>query len=200
MCGIVYYINLKYNDVSIKDIEYCVEKLKLRGPDNSKIKALENNNIMGFTRLSINDLSSDGDQPIIKNDRYHLICNGEIYNHKKLIKEHDFICNSASDCEVIINLYEKYGIENIKDMINSLDGVFSFVLYDKLLNISIIVRDPYGVRPLFIGYTNNNELLFSSEIKAIDKYSKYIIPFKPGSYCIMNQNLDNKSLLENYDT
>ena len=106
MCGIIYYINMGYYDISIKDIEQSVEKLTLRGPDNSKIEVLDNNNIMGFTRLAINDLSSNGDQPIIKNNRYYLICNGEIYNHKNLIKENNFICNSSSDCEVIINLYE----------------------------------------------------------------------------------------------
>ena len=65
MCGIIYYINMGYYDISIKDIEQSVEKLTLRGPDNSKIEVLDNNNIMGFTRLAINDLSSNGDQKII---------------------------------------------------------------------------------------------------------------------------------------
>ena len=202
MCGIIYYINSDYNDITRDNIEYSTNKLSLRGPDNSKIEVLDNNNIMGFTRLAINDLSSNGDQPIIKNDRYYLICNGEIYNHKKLIEENDFICNSSSDCEVIINLYEKYGIDNVKDMINSMDGVFSFALYDKVLNKSIIARDPYGVRPLFIGYTKNNEMLFSSEVKAISDVSKSVVPFIPGSYTILNHNIKddiNYVTYHNYD-
>jgi len=202
MCGIIYYINSKHNDIIIDNIKHSTNKLSLRGPDNSKIEVLNNDNIMGFTRLAINDLSSNGDQPIIKNDRYYLICNGEIYNHKKLIEENDFICNSSSDCEVIINLYEKYGIDNVKDMINSMDGVFSFALYDKVLNKSIIARDPYGVRPLFIGYTKNNEMLFSSEVKAICDFSKSVVPFIPGSYTILNHNIKddiNYVTYHNYD-
>ena len=202
MCGIIYYINTKYNDIDITDIEESIKSLSLRGPDNFKFYTLDNNNIIGFTRLAINDLSSNGDQPIIKNNRYYLICNGEIYNHKNLIKEYDFICNSSSDCEVIINLYQKYGIDNIENMINSMDGVFSFILYDKVLNKTIVARDPYGVRPLFIGYTKNNEIIFSSEVKAITKFCKYILPFKPGSYSIFDHNINNEltyNIYHNYD-
>ena len=86
---------------------------------------------MGFARLSINDVSSNGDQPLIKNDNYFLICNGEIYNHKILQQENDFITQSNSDCEIIIHMYEKYGIE---ETLKNLDGVFAFVLYDKILD------------------------------------------------------------------
>ena len=57
---------------------------------------------MGFARLSINDVSSNGNQPLVKNDRYYLICNGEIYNHKTLQQENEFIMKSDSDCEIII--------------------------------------------------------------------------------------------------
>jgi asparagine synthase (glutamine-hydrolysing) len=198
MCGIIYYLSSNSYDINMEDIKNSIDKLELRGPDNSQILEINKNNKMGFTRLSINDLSPNGNQPLVKNDRYYLICNGEIYNHKILIKKHNFVCDSLSDCEVIINMYEKYGIEKLNEMLRNLDGVFAFVLYDKLLNTTIISRDPYGVRPLFIGYTKNNELLISSEVKAICNISKYIIPFKPGNYAIINQNENNKITYNSY--
>ena len=52
----------------------------------------------------------------------------------------------------MIKLYEIFGIEHIKEMINKLDGVFSFVLYDKITKRTIVARDPHGVRPLFFGF------------------------------------------------
>ena len=97
----------------------------------------------------INDISSNGNQPLIKNDNYYLICNGEIYRHKGLQQENEFQTKSNSDCEIIIHMYEKYGIEKT---IKSLDGVF-FCLYDKSKNKIFIGNDPYGVRPLFLGKT-----------------------------------------------
>ena len=122
MCGILYYQGSK--DVSITDLNNAVNLLKLRGPDNSIVQKIAENKHMGFARLSINDVSSNGNQPLIKDDNYYLICNGEIYNHKILQQENEFIMKSASDCEIIINMYEKYGIEKT---IQSLDGVFAFV-------------------------------------------------------------------------
>ena len=118
MCGILYYQGSK--DVSQNELNNAVNLLKLRGPDNSIVQKISENKHMGFARLSINDVSSNGNQPLIKDDRYYLICNGEIYNHKELQQENEFFMKSASDCEIIIHMYEKYGIEKT---IQSLDGV-----------------------------------------------------------------------------
>lgn len=197
MCGIIYYYG--QTDLQLKHIIKSVNVLNLRGPDNNNTIQINNNNIMGFSRLSINDTSEDGNQPLIKNDRYFLICNGEIYNHQKLKETHDFLCKSKSDCEVIINMYEKYGIDNIKTLINELDGVFAFVLYDKLLDITIITRDPYGVRPLFIGYTKNNEIIFCSEMKPISNYCNKIEHFTPGHYIIINKGHISMDKYHNFD-
>tara|TARA_B100001142_G_scaffold190603_1_gene189654 strand:- start:291 stop:1889 length:1599 start_codon:yes stop_codon:yes gene_type:complete len=183
MCGILYYQGSK--DVSITDLNNAVNLLKLRGPDNSIVQKISENKHMGFARLSINDVSSNGNQPLIKDDNYYLICNGEIYNHKTLQQENEFIMKSASDCEIIIHMYEKYGIEKT---IQSLDGVFAFVLYDKIKNKTMIGRDPYGVRPLFIGKTENNELLACSEIKPIQSMCLHIEPFEIGSYSVLENN------------
>ena len=102
---------------------------------------------MGFHRLSINGLDSNSGQPITINN-VSLIFNGEIYNYKELYTELDIEPTTNSDCEVIIHLYIKYGIEHT---LRLLDGVYSFVLYDisdinKLPSI-YIARDPLGVRP-----------------------------------------------------
>ena len=102
-------------------------------------------------------------QPFINNNIY-LICNGEIYNHINLKNKNNIKTKSNSDCEVIIYLYQLYGIETTCKM---LDGVFSFVLYDKNINKIFVARDPFGVRPLFIGNNLENDLFISSELKAI---------------------------------
>ena len=190
MCGILFYQGTK--DITENDFKNALKKLHLRGPDNNITKQISKNKHMGFARLSINDISEKGNQPLIKNDNYYLICNGEIYNHKKLQQDNEFFMNSGSDCEIIIHMYEKYGIE---ETIKNLDGVFAFVLYDKSKNKTFIGRDPYGVRPLFMGKTQNNELLICSEIKPISSYCKNIKSFPIGSFGEFDDNL-NKDLTD----
>ena len=146
MCGIFFYKGEKYKT---DDLIYYVEKLNDRGPDNKKIIQVSDDIILGFTRLCINDLSENGDQPFFKNGIY-LICNGEIYNFRQLIEENQFEMNSSSDCEVIIDLYLKYGL---KKTCEQLDGVFSFVIVDTIQNKVFASRDRFGVRPCYIGRT-----------------------------------------------
>jgi asparagine synthase (glutamine-hydrolysing) len=104
----------------------------------------------GFHRLAINGLDDVSNQPIII-DEIALICNGEIYNYKKLYENMNVKPTTNSDCEVIIHLYKKYGIEHTLQM---LDGVFSFVLIDYRISNPesklYIARDPFGVRPLYM--------------------------------------------------
>jgi asparagine synthase (glutamine-hydrolysing) len=108
MCGIFSYIGNKYSKEDLLD---NFNRIFNRGPDSSNIITV-NDITLGFHRLAINDLSEDGMQPFI-NDSIYLICNGEIYNHKNLYKDHlsDFKLKSNSDCEVIIYLYKLFGIE-----------------------------------------------------------------------------------------
>ncbi len=196
MCGIFFYQGCI--DLSDKNINNAIKLLNLRGPDNNIYHPISKSKHMGFARLSINDVSSNGDQPLIKNDNYFLICNGEIYNHKELIEDNDFITQSNSDCEIIIHMYEKYGIEQT---LKSLDGVFAFVLYDKILDKTYVARDPYGVRPLFIGLTENNEICICSEVKPITDFCKKIVPFQIGSYLDLQENTINFDYIQyhNYD-
>ena len=189
MCGIFAYLGCQ---IGFDDIMKNFEKIQKRGPDNSLVHYLDDKVFFGFHRLSINDVSEKGNQPLYHtNDRnLVLICNGEIYNYKKLVEDNGFETYSNSDCEVILHLYKKYGI---RDTLSMLDGVFSFVLYDGNENIVYAGRDPFGVRPLFIGKRNISnqeeitelnkmELLFSSEIKGISDISEQIETFKPGHY------------------
>ena len=105
MCGIFLYIQ-KLKEIEAKQkekIEKSFQKIKNRGPDNSKL--IENNKmIMGFHRLCIMDKSELGNQPFEYNNK-SLICNGEIFNYKEIIEEFKFKCVSQSDCEVILHLY-----------------------------------------------------------------------------------------------
>jgi len=198
MCGIFALLNdsgIKYNAI---EIEFM--KGKNRGPEFSKLDISYMKMILGFHRLAINGLNNESNQPLVFNDII-LICNGEIYNYKRLYEYMGVKPTTDSDCEVIIHLYLKYGIEQTLTM---LDGVFAFVLYDNrithdLNNKVYIARDPFGVRPLYYLNNNKNPLSslygFSSELKCLEKFyndSAYnsISQFSPGTYSIFN--LSNK--------
>ena len=180
MCGIFGLLNNnKYYSIDV--IKNFWMKGSDRGPDNSTF--VENKDyILGFHRLSINGLNEGSHQPIIINN-IKLICNGEIYNYKELFKNLGLDNKTDSDCEIIIHLYEKYGIDYT---LNMLDGVFAFILVDERdpNNVKIIVsRDPFGVRPLYI--IKNNMIGFSSELKCLNFISdstNNIKYFKPGKY------------------
>jgi asparagine synthase (glutamine-hydrolysing) len=183
MCGIFFYKGEKYKT---EDLVSYLEKLNDRGPDNKKILQVSDNIVLGFTRLCINDLSENGDQPFYKNGIY-LICNGEIYNFRQLIDENKFEMNSSSDCEVIIDLYLKYGMN---ECCTKLDGVFSFVIVDTIQNKVFACRDRFGVRPGYIGRTETNEIFVASELKAISDLCTYIEPFQPGNFLELTNDND----------
>ena len=168
MCGIFAYIK-NGDEFTEEFIKKQFEKGKSRGPESSKIIKL-NNLFLGFHRLAINGLNQESNQPMCI-DNIYLICNGEIYNYHNF-KNIRFV--TKSDCEIIIHLYKLYGIDYLFDL---LDGVFSFVLYDKNINKMFIARDPYGVRPLY--YTN---YIFASEIKQLTAFGTEIKHFEPGTY------------------
>ena len=185
MCGITFVNNYKYTNYVNDDTLYH------RGPDNTQNLTVQFNKFI-FNRLKINDLSDKGNQPFDINDCV-LICNGEIYNHKELRKE---CCNiqhtikegsfeSNSDCEVIIHLYKKFGFEN---MLHKLDGVFSFVLYDKIKEITYIVRDRIGVRPLFYTFKIGEYFACSSEVKGLSKFKTRKQQLQGGHYIKLEES------------
>lgn len=200
MCGIFALLNNNDNNDVIEKQFYKGQK---RGPEYSTIRYNFLNMVLGFHRLSINGLNSKSHQPIIINDVV-LICNGEIYNYKNLYKTMNIMPETDSDCEVIIHLFLKYGIEQTLTM---LDGVYAFVLFDNrtnhdLVNRVYVARDPYGVRPLYHLYSTTHSLSFeephinyihgfASELKCLEyfynknKYEHNVIQFEPGTYMIL---------------
>ena len=178
MCGFLTYFGNTYDKEVLVD---NADKIKYRGPDNSKYEKISSNVSFVFHRLSIIDTSDLGNQPLHleKDPNISIVCNGEIYNYKELISKYNFDTHSGSDCEVILHLYKRFGI---KKALEKLDGVFAFVLYDANINMLFASRDPFGVRPLFYGKANNNEILFASEAKAISDLCHTIHPVPPGSW------------------
>ncbi|KAG6442363.1 asparagine synthetase [glutamine-hydrolyzing] [Manduca sexta] len=128
----------------------CFSKIRHRGPDAWRIEqdAREPLIILGFQRLSIVD-GLHGMQPMRLHcyPRTTLICNGEIYNCKRLQEQHDFPYETKCDVEAIIHMCHRFGIE---ETVKNLDGVFAFCLVDGEKRKVYVARDPYGVRPLFI--------------------------------------------------
>ena len=170
MCGITGVININLqtlNKVENHVYKDMITAMKHRGPDEEG-EMLKENLWFGFSRLSIIDLAH-GQQPI-ENESGSIvcICNGEIFNYKELRKDliskgHVFRTNC--DVEVLVHLYEDKGIE----MLNLLNGQFSFALYDHKKQLFFLARDHVGICPLFYSI-NDGHLIFASEIKAILKY------------------------------
>jgi len=193
MCGIFALLNNNNNNINSIYTEFM--KGQFRGPEFSKLDTNFIKMVLGFHRLAINGLNEQSNQPLIINDIV-LICNGEIYNYKQLyLLMKDVEPITGSDCEVIIYLYLKYGIEQT---LNMLDGVFSFILFDNritqdLNNKMYIARDPFGVRPLYYLKDNINNLYgFASELKCLESFyninphESSIEQFKPGTYSAFN--------------
>ena len=185
MCGIYGLINYKQKKHgSIKNLESMFIKGSKRGPETSnfnKVICDGNEILLGFHRLAINGYNKPTSEQPIKKGRCILICNGEIYNWKHLNKLSNSNCNTGSDCEIIIDLYKKYGPQQT---LNMLDGVYAFILIDFEKESVFIARDTYGVRPLFKWELKNGSFLFASEIKMGFKTDIDIRPepFAPGSY------------------
>jgi asparagine synthase (glutamine-hydrolysing) len=169
MCGIFLLLN-NDNSFTFNYVKEHFEKGVKRGPENSKFTYLNDNLIYGFHRLAINGLDETSNQPFFIND-VMLICNGEIYNYKELYSMMGITPTTNSDCEVIIHLYLKYGIEQTLHM---LDGVFAFALYDLNKNLIFISRDPYGVRPLYCLKYLNHIMGFASELKVLNGFNKQL--------------------------
>jgi asparagine synthase (glutamine-hydrolysing) len=178
MCGFVVIegdFDNSSTDVFLNDFQ----KIKHRGPDDHQVVKFPKG-LIGFHRLAIMDLSDHGRQPFESKTSNLLVCNGEIYNYPDLKSKcisHTFA--SHSDCEVLLPLYEQWGL---KKMVESLDGEFAFVVWDEQLGKLVAARDPMGIRPLFYGKTQDGSMAFASEVKALVSFCEKIYPFPPGQY------------------
>nr|XP_026489772.1 asparagine synthetase [glutamine-hydrolyzing] [Vanessa tameamea] len=146
----------------------CFSAIVHRGPDAWRIEqdAREPLGTLGFQRLAIVD-GLHGMQPmrLHRYPRITLICNGEIYNYKRLQDQYNFPYETNCDVEAIIHCYENFGIS---DAVKKLDGVFAFCLVDGEKRKIFISRDPYGVRPLFkLQDDENGFMAICSEAKGL---------------------------------
>ena len=183
MCGIftTYNTRCKWDSV-----EESFQKISYRGPDSSEHLNINNKLTMAFHRLAIMGISDSGNQPMKhpKDDSLTLICNGEIYNYKKLADKYNFTLKTGSDSEIILHLFKEIGIECT---VKALDGVFMFALYDEINDTLYAGRDPIGVRPGFIS-VNGEEVFISSEAKSIIGIANNTMPFPPGSWWSSENN------------
>lgn len=166
MCGICGYI--APNRLPLDEM---MNSLDHRGPDNrGKVEVDLGQDIVGLghTRLKIIDLSDRGNQPMqTEYERYTLIYNGEVYNFRELKEEllpgHKF--RSGTDTEVLLHLLEVHGLEKILPRLN---GAFAFAWFDKEEQRLWLVRDRFGIKPLYY-YKDFEKFIFGSEVKAILK-------------------------------
>ena len=172
MCGIAGFFNSEKRELSKKILFNFSKTLNHRGPDNSGIYY---NKYIGLShnRLSIIDLSDNGNQPITDGENW-LVYNGEIYNYKQLKEDlikKSFTFSSNSDSEVLFKAIKHYGIPST---LNKLEGIFAFAFYNSKNKQITLARDGFGIKPLF--YTiRNNTLYFASELKALVKELKFEI-------------------------
>jgi asparagine synthase (glutamine-hydrolysing) len=178
MCGFVCYHFKEDEDHTTHYKRF--DKISYRGPDQTCRQTWGNVHFT-FHRLAIVDLTVAAMQPMVSDDYNNmLICNGEIYNHRHLREKYGFKVNSQSDCEIILHMYNRFGIERT---LQELDGVFAFCLLDTAQNKIFAARDPFGVRPAFMGHTGDYETLcVASEIKVMSDFCEKIVPLNPGSY------------------
>ncbi|RXR18317.1 asparagine synthase (glutamine-hydrolyzing) [Flavobacterium amnicola] len=165
MCGINGIFHLTKATIDENQLLKMRDSLVHRGPDDAGI-FIDQNLGLGHRRLSIIDTSSAGHQPFqSENGRYSIVFNGEIYNYKDFypeIKNYGFHLKSGSDTEVLLCLYQMYGLE----MLKRLNGMFAFAIWDTLERKLVLCRDRMGVKPLYYSF-HKNTLYFASEQKAL---------------------------------
>ena len=171
MCGIAGKVSNYFN---YSEINESLSRMEHRGPDDSGLLEISTDKwslSLGQTRLSIIDLSQKGHQPFTSIDqRYVLLFNGEIYNYREireLLTSKGYRFKSESDTEVLLNAWIHWGV----DCIPKLKGMFAFVVYNKDKKLLTIVRDGFGIKPLFY-YDSFENFAFASEIHAL----KSLIP------------------------
>jgi asparagine synthase (glutamine-hydrolysing) len=253
MCGISGILSLTNKPINAQKIKGMCDIMAHRGPDDrgyvfidhspSKYKgegwwkeyndenfipqAAKKRNVklsLGHVRLAIIDLSSAAHQPMASPDRsIWLVYNGEIYNFKELrqhliAKGHTFI--SQSDTEVLLHLYMEEG----PAMVEKLNGIFAFALWDNSKKMLMLARDRYGVKPLYYAIVDDT-LLFASEIKSILMYGslnaeinlhtlseyfafqntfgastlfKGVNLLKPGHFLLIKEKIDKKYQIEEH--
>lgn len=168
MCGITFIFS-----------EFATQRgsvlLRHRGPD-AHTELRTSRGVFVFDRLSINGIA-DGGQPFASETETAMVCNGEIYNHKALETMFGVESRTGSDCEVLYRMLLQE--RPAEDVFNALDAEFACVFGAG--DLIIAARDPLGVRPLFVGYTDDEVVGFASEAKGLPEATR-IEQFPPGCF------------------
>jgi asparagine synthase (glutamine-hydrolysing) len=200
MCGIVSIFNIQEQTPELRQQALRMsQKIRHRGPDWSGIYC-GGSAILAHERLSIVDPES-GRQPLFAPDKKQVLAvNGEIYNHQNIRARFadTYQYQTGSDCEVILSLYREMRVDTdfatliykgedavhsrICQMMEQLNGIFAFALYDVERDEFLIARDPIGVIPLYIGYDKDGKVMVASELKALEGQCDHYEPFLPGHY------------------
>lgn len=163
MCGIFAYLGGATNSISIETLREYAYKCQHRGPDETKELYIEDFDLyFVFHRLAINGLNPLAGQPFT-DDEYIAMCNGEIYNYRKLSENFNIKLTTGSDCEIIIPLLKK--TRDIKETCQLFDGVYATIVWHKGSKTLMVARDPIGVRSLFYGYDDHQNFIVASELK-----------------------------------
>ncbi len=162
MCGFVAIIDKNQRQVERTILQQMADTIAHRGPDDEGHFLADN---IGFyhKRLSIIDIQT-GQQPM-SSGPFTIVFNGEIYNYielRKALQTRGHRFKTSSDTEVILKLYDAYGVE----CVDKLNGMFAFLLYDRNRRQIIAARDHFGIKPLYY-YVDEKQILFVSEIKAL---------------------------------
>ncbi len=180
MCGIVGAFDIKQNTEPFRNqILRMAKTLRHRGPDWSGIYSGEKA-VLAHERLAIVDPLS-GNQPLFSKDgKLALAVNGEIYNHMEIRARYkdtyEFL--TMSDCEVILALYRDKG----PALLEELNGIFAFALYDIEKDQYLVGRDHIGIIPLYQGWDTEGRYYVASEMKALEGTCTEIREFLPGTY------------------
>lgn len=160
MCGIGGFVS---NRLTREHLNKMTCTVRHRGPDAEGFYFDESTGIgLGHRRLSIIDLSESANQPFFSSDgRYVVVYNGELYNFQELKLKYKILTKTNSDTEVVVELLAKYGLNALQDF----NGMFSIAMWDIEKQELVLIRDRVGKKPLLY-YHNNNEIIFSSELKS----------------------------------
>ena len=160
MCGIAGAVNAGFSYEQVK------KSLGHRGPDEQN--SYQNKNVDLFhLRLSILDIEG-GKQPMHFDEKYTIIFNGEIYNHAEIRKQFSLKGNTSSDTETLLLLYDRFGTS----FLEHIDGMFAFVIYDKIKNQLFIARDRAGKKPFYY-FFDHKKFLFASELNGLKTMTQF---------------------------
>lgn len=184
MCGIVAAFRYGNNGMPVQEdvLIRMRDSMTVRGPDGAGIW-LSGNRCVGLAhrRLSIIDLTDAGSQPMTTSDGVlRIVFNGEIYNYLELrrrLEEKGHVFRSDSDTEVLLHLYREYG----QEMVHHLRGMYAFVIWDDQKRGMLLVRDPFGIKPLYYA-DDGNTLLVASQVKALLKGGRVATTPEPAGH------------------